>query len=61
MRVQSPLAMLAVFCLIPAVSIAESAKPPITLDEYLNTTSILTSVLSPDGSAAVISTEAPDW
>jgi dipeptidyl aminopeptidase/acylaminoacyl peptidase len=48
-------------CSTPAFSIAQSARSPITLDEFLNTTSILGSALSPDGSAAVISTEAPDW
>jgi dipeptidyl aminopeptidase/acylaminoacyl peptidase len=48
-------------CLIPAFSVAQSPKPPITLDEYLNTTYILSSALSPDGSSAVISTEVPDW
>jgi dipeptidyl aminopeptidase/acylaminoacyl peptidase len=48
-------------CFIPVLSLAQSAKAPITLDEYLNTTSILSSVLSPDGSAAVVSTEVPDW
>ena len=40
---------------------AQPSKPPITLDEYLNTTWIAAAKLSPDGAAAVISTETPDW
>jgi dipeptidyl aminopeptidase/acylaminoacyl peptidase len=48
-------------CFAPAFSSAQSAKPAITLDEFLNTTSITASRLSPDGSAAVISTDSPDW
>lgn len=46
--------------LVSAVSQAES-KPTITLDEYLNTTDIISARLSPDGTSAVISTVAPDW
>ncbi|HEY9126365.1 MAG TPA: hypothetical protein VIM62_04520, partial [Acidobacteriaceae bacterium] len=37
------------------------AKPPITLDEFFNTTTIVGARLAPDGSAAVIGTESPDW
>ncbi len=40
---------------------AQAAKPPITLDEFLNTTEITAARLSPDGKAAVIATENPDW
>ena len=45
---------------------AQAAKPPttlppITLDEFLNTTEIVGARLSPDGAAAVIGTESPDW
>jgi dipeptidyl aminopeptidase/acylaminoacyl peptidase len=47
--------------LIPVLSSAQSAKPAITLDEFLNVTEITDSKLSPDGSAAVIATESPDW
>jgi dipeptidyl aminopeptidase/acylaminoacyl peptidase len=36
-------------------------KPPITLDEFMNTTEIRDARISPDGSAAVIATTAPDW
>jgi dipeptidyl aminopeptidase/acylaminoacyl peptidase len=36
-------------------------KPPITLDEYMNATEIRDARLSPDGTAAVIATTAPDW
>ncbi len=48
-------------CLVPSVSIAQSSKPTITLDEYMNTTAITAARLSPDGSSAVIATESPDW
>jgi dipeptidyl aminopeptidase/acylaminoacyl peptidase len=36
-------------------------KPPITLDEFMNTTEIRDARISPDGSAAVIAITAPDW
>jgi dipeptidyl aminopeptidase/acylaminoacyl peptidase len=36
-------------------------KPPITLDEFLNTTEIRDARISPNGTAAVIATVAPDW
>jgi dipeptidyl aminopeptidase/acylaminoacyl peptidase len=48
-------------CLITPRFFAQSIKPAITLDEYLNTTGITEAHLSPDGSAAVIATETPDW
>ena len=48
-------------CLAGSAVLAQSALPPITLDEYFNTTAIDSSALSPDGSTAVIATEAPDW
>src|ERR1700744_2425465 len=38
---------------------ATTAK--ITLDEFFNTTTVAGARLSPDGSAAVIGTENPDW
>ena len=40
---------------------AQAARPAITLDEFLNTTEIVGARLSPDGTAAAIGTEAPDW
>jgi len=46
--------------LLSALSSA-AQKPTITLDEYLNTTEITGTSLSPDALAAVIATEAPDW
>ena len=48
-------------CLVPVLSSGQTSKPPITLDEYLNTTSITGTSLAPDASAAVIATESPDW
>jgi len=38
-----------------------SPMKPITLDEFLNTTEIAGARISPDGTAAVIGTEYPDW
>lgn len=61
---RSALALLALplsLCLVPVVAPAQTSKPPITLDEYLSSSSITDAFLSPDGSAAVIATEAPDW
>ena len=40
---------------------ATQTKPPITLDEFMNATEITGARISPDGSAVVISTNAPDW
>ena len=40
---------------------AQSARPAITLDEFMNTTSISAARISPDGSAVVVATESPDW
>ena len=47
-------------CLLPS-TIAQKSKPAISLDEFLNTTDITSTRLSPDGTAAVIGTESPDW
>jgi dipeptidyl aminopeptidase/acylaminoacyl peptidase len=46
---------------IPALCPAQSSKPAITLDEFLNVTEITDAKLSPDGTSAVIATESPDW
>ncbi len=54
-------ALTAFLCLATAVLAAQSSKPVITLDEFMNTIDMTESRLSPDGSAAVIATEAPDW
>ena len=48
-------------CLLPSASPAQSSKPTISLDEYMNATAITAARLSPDGSAAVIATESPNW
>jgi dipeptidyl aminopeptidase/acylaminoacyl peptidase len=48
-------------CLFPLFAAAQGPKSTITLDEYLNTTEITATSLSPDASAAVIATETPDW
>ncbi len=48
-------------CLLPSLCFAQSSKPAITLNEFLNATDITDQRLSPDGTAAVISTETPDW
>ena len=55
---------IAAITLLAAAAIAAHAqadKPAISLDEYFNTTTITGARLSPDGTAAVIATEAPDW
>jgi dipeptidyl aminopeptidase/acylaminoacyl peptidase len=41
--------------------LAQTAKPAITLDEFMNTTEISEAHPSPDGTAAVIAAETPDW
>jgi acylaminoacyl-peptidase len=66
MRSRAPWPLLALsLCLAPAaVSVsasAQSTKPTITTNEYLNTTDITSARLSPDGASAVIATESPDW
>ncbi len=48
-------------CLCSLFAVAQSPKSTITLDEYLNTTEITATSLSPDASAAVVATETPDW
>src|SRR5579863_4827116 len=48
-------------CLLSSCLSGQSAKPSITLDEYLNTTDIPSARLSPDGTSAVIETAQPDW
>jgi dipeptidyl aminopeptidase/acylaminoacyl peptidase len=54
-----PAAFVCVFAgFVPAQS---SKLPVISFDEYFNTTSITDAKISPDGSAAVIATESPDW
>jgi hypothetical protein len=54
-------ALSTLLCLSHLVLVAQSAKPAISLDEYLNTTDISAESLSPDGKSAVIATETPDW
>jgi dipeptidyl aminopeptidase/acylaminoacyl peptidase len=52
----------ALLAFAPAAFAQPSAPlPTITLDEFLNTTDISAAHISPDGSAAVIATDAPDW
>ena len=53
--------LFAALLLLPRLSGAQTPKPAITLDEFLNTTEIQGAKLSPDGTAAVIGTESPDW
>ena len=56
-----PIALAALACLLPAAAFAQSAKPAITLDEFMNNTSVSEARIAPDGSAAVVATESPDW
>jgi dipeptidyl aminopeptidase/acylaminoacyl peptidase len=68
-RFQSPqffavlvsLGLFAASILHPVRAWSQTGKPPITLDEFLNTTDIAGARISPDGTAAVIGTESPDW
>ena len=48
-------------CLVVPAALAQTAKPAITLDEFMNTTEISEAHPSPDGTAAVIAAETPDW
>ena len=59
--VKLSLAFLGIAFALPVTSPAQTAKPAITLDEFLNTTEIAGARISPDGTAAVIGTENPDW
>jgi dipeptidyl aminopeptidase/acylaminoacyl peptidase len=45
---------------LPLAAVAQT-KTPITLDEFLNATDITSARVSPDGSAVVVATKAPDW
>jgi dipeptidyl aminopeptidase/acylaminoacyl peptidase len=53
--------MVLAVCLFPSICCAQTSKPTISLNEFLNTTDITEAKLSPDGTAAVIGTETPDW
>jgi dipeptidyl aminopeptidase/acylaminoacyl peptidase len=55
------LASASIFSPAQAQTQTQTSKPPITLDEFLNTTDIAGARISPDGTAAVIGTESPDW
>jgi dipeptidyl aminopeptidase/acylaminoacyl peptidase len=44
-----------------ATSRAQEAKPPITLDEFMNATEIRSAKIAPDGQAVVVWTNSPDW
>jgi dipeptidyl aminopeptidase/acylaminoacyl peptidase len=59
------IALYASLCIFTSISRAQSPKPAtlpaITLDEFLSATEITDSKISPDGTAAVIATESPDW
>ncbi len=45
---------------LPLAAFAQG-KPAITLDEFLNTTSVRGAEVAPDGSAVVVGIDAPDW
>ena len=55
------LASASIFSPAQAQAQTQTSKLPITLDEFLNTTDIAGARISPDGTAAVIGTESPDW
>src|SRR5438270_13906263 len=61
-RMRSPAVCIALtLATLSTYAAGQAAKPPITLDEYFNTTAIDATALSPNGSSAVIATETPDW
>ncbi len=62
-RIVSAFAVLSIFAAVGlyAQTSPTQAKPAIALDEFMNATEVLGAKISPDGSAAVISTAAPDW
>lgn len=60
MRIHVP-ALLAAFVCAAGPLTAQSSKPAITLDEFMNATAITEARLSPDGKAAVVATESPNW
>ena len=53
----------ALFCLCASVIAvrAQESKPLITLDEFMNATEVRAARVAPDGQAAVIWTNSPDW
>ncbi len=55
------LSLVAVCAAALTVPVCAQSRSTISLDEYLNTTSITAARLSPSGMAAVIATEHPDW
>ena len=64
MRPCLPGCALLLLCLAVSGMAAESpnaAPKTITLDEYFNSTEITDAKISPDGAAAAIATESPDW
>ena len=48
-------------CLLLSSTAFSQGKPPLSLDEFMNTTEIRSAKISPDGTAAVIATTSPDW
>jgi len=50
-----------VLAALPLLVAAQTTKPAISLDEFLNTSEISGARISPDGTAAVIGTEYADW
>ncbi len=65
LRDRRTLALLSFVLLAPFYGMAAGAiqesKPPISLDEFMNATDLQGAKLSPDGSAALITTTSPDW
>jgi acylaminoacyl-peptidase len=53
----------ALLCLCASMTAAraQESKPLITLDEFMNATEVRSARLAPDGQAAVIWTNSPDW
>ena len=59
-----PVCVAVIVAVPPTTAQAQGGSNPsktITLDEYVNTTDITAAQLAPDGSAAIIGTNSPDW
>ncbi len=47
--------------LLSVVALAQTGKPPLTLDDFFNSVDISSVRIAPDGNAVVIETSRADW
>ena len=57
----APRTHLSLAVVVLCVAAHAQSKPPITLDEFMNSSEITGMRIAPDGTAAVVSVSAPDW